>query len=99
MPNFIAHVTFLRKKDGGRDSPVHSNYRPHLSFDNDVTNYKTSARHIFIGQGIVKLGVSAKAEITLLSGDYKYKVGEGFKTYEGPKQIGYGVVQKLIKDD
>jgi translation elongation factor EF-Tu-like GTPase len=96
-PKFIAHVTMLTKEEGGRMSPVNSKYRPHLVFDNDENEYMTSAQHIFLEDpNWLKPGESGRAELWLLSGDYDFKVGETFKTFEGSRQVGYGKVLEIL---
>lgn len=86
--NFIGEVIFLTEEQGGRRTNPHSRYRPHLVFDKDTSEYKTSAQHMFIEKG--------KVHISLLSGDYVYTVGETFKVYEGQRQVGYGKILEII---
>ena len=90
--NMYANIVLRSTDNGGREGYIANGYRPHLVFDNDVNEYKTSASHTLIGTEMLFPGEAGPVFISLLSGDYEYKAGETFKLYEGSREIGHGKV-------
>ena len=99
--DFIAELEFLTSKQGGRKTPVRSNYRPHIEFDN-YPEYLTSGNQTYIGKELVEPGEKVKAEIAILGTEYFSKrlyENLGFKFYEGSRNIGYGKIIEIINPD
>ena len=99
--DFIAELEFLTPERGGRKTPAHSNYRPHIEFDN-YPEYLTFGNQTYIGKDIVQPGEKIKAEIAILGTEYFDKrlyENMEFKFCEGPNTIGFGKIIELINPD
>ncbi len=100
-PDFIADLKFLTTEEGGRKTPAHSKYRPHLEF-NRYPPDKTSTQQVYIGRDIVQPGEKVQAEMTMIASDLylrKLRVGEEFKFSEGDRLIGTGKVVRFIREE
>ncbi|MFK7749987.1 MAG: elongation factor Tu [Kordia sp.] len=99
--DFIAELEFLTTEKGGRSSPAHSGYRPHVEFDN-YPEYLTSGQQTYIGQEIVELGTKVKAEITILGTEYfanRLYENMEFKFCEANRTIGFGKIIEIVNTD
>ena len=99
--DFIAELEFLTSEQGGRNTPSHSNYRPHIEFDN-YPEYLTSGNQTYIGKQVVEPGEKVKAEIAILGTEYFSKrlyENLKFKFCEGSRTIGYGKIIEIINPD
>ena len=99
--DFIAELEFLTSEQGGRKTPAHSNYRPHIEFDN-YPEYLTSGNQTYIDKEIVEPEEKVKAEIAILGTEYFSKrlyENLEFKFCEGSRIIGYGKIIKIINPD
>jgi len=94
--DFIADLSYL--KDGGRNTPVYSGYRPHIEFQG-IPEMLTSGQQIFKDKEAVFPGGTVVAEITILSHEYmegKLFEGQKFIFFEGSRKIGDGTIKKII---
>jgi translation elongation factor EF-Tu-like GTPase len=99
--DFIAELEFLTPDQGGRKTPVRSNCRPHIEFDN-YPEYLTSGIQTYIGKELVEPGEKIRAEIAILGIEYFSKrlyKNLAFKFYEGRQTIGYGKIIKILNLD
>lgn len=99
--DFIAELEFLTSEQGGRKSPAHSGYRPHIEFEN-YPEYLTSGNQTYIKKDIVEPGEKVKAEIAILGTEYFAKrlyVNMEFKFCEGSRTIGFGKIIKIVNPD
>lgn len=100
MPNtshFIARLKYLTSQEGGRKTPAHSGYRPHIKFEG--SNYLTSGQQFFIGVDKVDPGGSIDAEITIIATSvFKNFLYAGLKFHfaEGSRIIGTGEILKIL---
>lgn len=96
--DFIAELEFLTTDKGGRKSPAHSGYRPHIEFKN-YPEYLTSGQQTYIGQEIAELGTKVKTEIAILGTEYFEKrlyENMEFKFCEGSRTIGFGKIIEIV---
>ena len=94
-PDFIAELKYLTTEEGGRKSPAHSGYRPHVKFP--FSKIMTSGQQTFIGQDSVKPGETIMAEIMILSPQFfenMLEIGMEFEVGEGRRIVAIG---KLIE--
>lgn len=99
--DFIAELEFLTSEEGGRMTPAHSNYRPHIEFDG-YPEYLTSGNQTYIGKDFVEPGEKIKAEIAILGVDYFYRClyeQMKFRFCEGKRTIGFGSIIKIVNSD
>jgi elongation factor Tu len=94
--DFIAQLKY--KKQGGRQTPVYSGYRPHIEFE-DIPEMKTSGQQLFVEQEVVYPGDEVTAKITLLL--HKYMEGrlyqhQKFSFYEGATKMGDGTIVEIV---
>jgi len=95
--DFIAELEYRTAKEGGRNTPAKSGYRPHLEFE--FTKMLTSGHQFFIGTDIVNPGETVLAQIgmngtSLCEG--KLEVGTKFKFCEGSVIIGIGKITEIL---
>ncbi len=99
--DFIAELEFLTSEQGGRNTPAHSNYRPHIEFEN-YPEYLTSGNQTYIGKEKVEPGEKVKAKIAILGTEYFSKRlydNMKFKFCEGSRIIGFGKIIEIINTD
>ncbi|GGG30805.1 hypothetical protein GCM10011344_34680 [Dokdonia pacifica] len=99
--DFIAELEFLTSEQGGRNTPAHSNYRPHIEFEN-YPEYLTSGNQTYIGKENVEPGEKVKAKIAILGTEYFSKRlydNMKFKFCEGSRIIGFGKIIEIINTD
>lgn len=99
--DFIAELSFLTSEQGGRKSPAHSGYRPHIEFNN-YPEYKTSGSQTYIGKDTASPGETIHAEISILGTAYFSKrlyVNLEFKFCEGSHIIGFGKIIKIVNSN
>jgi translation elongation factor EF-Tu-like GTPase len=96
-PDFVAELIYRTTKEGGRQTPAHSGYRPQVKFT--FSGMQTSGQQKFIGKDIVYPGETVRAEIGILSVDYfQHQLFEGmlFEFREGAKVIGTGRILEIL---
>jgi len=99
-PDFIARVTYLTTKQGGRKGYATSGYRPHVKFDG--RKELTTGEQVFIDKDKVFPGETVTAEIRILGTDFFKNylfVGQYFEVAEGPRLVGHGEVLEVINTD
>jgi len=97
--DFIAILTFLTVEDGGRKTPVISNYRPQIKFDFD--EMQTSGQQTFLDKETVYPGDTVKAAIRIIGVDYfAHCLIENmtFDFREASKIIGTGIITSILND-
>lgn len=95
--DFIAELTFLENKEGGRKGFAKSGYRPQIQFEN-YPEYSTSGQQTYIGKDLVYTGETIKTNIGIVSTDYFSKrlfENMKFDFFEGSRKIGSGVILKI----
>lgn len=90
--NFEANVYFLTEKEGGRKTPIMSNYRPQVYIYNDssITGIVT----LLNGKDSANPGDKVDLSIELEK-SVALEVGKDFTIREGGKTIGKGTVTKV----
>ncbi len=99
--DFIAKLKFVSTEEGGRRTPVHSGYRPHIEFES-YPEYLTSGQQTYINKEIVFPGDEVKADIGIMGTEYfagRLYTGMKFKFCEGARTIGYGEIIDIINSD
>ena len=99
--DFIAELKFETTENGGRKTPAHSSYRPHIEFEN-YPEYLTSGQQTYIGKEIVYPEETINAEIGILGTEYfsgKLFKGMKFKFCEGRHIIGFGEIIEIINQN
>jgi len=95
--DFEARIRFVTKADGGRYSPVRSNYRPQLHYPGAKADW---VLHInWIDKEEVFPGEEAIASCMLLSPWYHLDhvfPGSTFEVREGQKVVAHATVTKLL---
>jgi elongation factor Tu len=90
---FEATVYILKKEEGGRHSPIFSNYRPQFYFrTTDVTGIVELAD----GKEMAMPGDQVNMKVSLIQG-IAMEEGLGFAIREGGRTVGSGRVTKIIK--
>lgn len=95
--DFIAELEFSISERSGRQSPVHSGYRPHIEFEH-YPEYLTSGQQTFIGQEMVEMGAQVQAEIAISGTKYFSKrlyKNMKFRFFEGKQTIGFGRIMEI----
>ena len=98
--DFIAELTYFTQHQGGRATPVHTGYRPHIKFN--FSENMTSGQQTFINKEIVYPGEKVDAKIKILTPEfYKHSLTEGqqFDFREGARIIGTGIIKYIINDN
>src|SRR5262245_59133763 len=89
-PDFLAQLTLLTSKNGGRASPLGDGYRSLIRFNR--------SHHVFGMQlnlpGTLGPGQTGEVEVRVLAPDELplLKPGDGFDILEGLRVVGHGVV-------
>ena len=99
--DFIAELKFETTENGGRKTPAHSSYRPHIEFEN-YPEYLTSGQQTYIGKEIVHPGETINAEIGIIGTEYfsgRLFEGMKFKFCEGRHIIGFGEIIEIINQN
>lgn len=99
--DFIAELKFQTTENGGRRTPAHSGYRPHIEFSN-YPEYLTSGQQTYINREIVYPGETVIAEIGIIATKYFHKrlfIGMEFKFCEGKHISGFGKIIKILNAD
>ena len=97
--HFVALLTYVSEKDGGRKTPASSGYRPTIKFTY-IDGEFSGVQH-FIDTDLVFAGDTVSAEITLINTDNfkgKLYVGLDFEFFEGPILIGNGIITQIGKE-
>ena len=100
QPHFVALLTYVSEKKGGRKTPASSGYRPTIKFP--YIEGEFLGQQNFIDTELVFAGDTVSAEITLMNTEYfkgKIYVGLDFEFFEGPNLIGSGVITKIINTE
>ena len=99
-PDFLARVTYLTTKQGGRKGYAASGYRPHVKFDG--RKELTSGEQLFIDKEKVFPGETVTAEIRIISKEifknYLF-VGQHFEVAEASHLVGHGEILEVINPD
>ncbi len=99
--DFIAELKFETTENGGRKTPVQSNYRPDIEFENYRENW-TSGQQTYIGKEIVYPGETINAEIKITGTEYfsgRLFEGMKFEFSEGSRIIGFGKIIKITNQN
>lgn len=97
--DFIAELKYRTTENGGKQTPVHSGYRPQIKFD--FEEIQASGQQTFIDKEIVLPGETVTAKIKILSSNfYTGRLTEGlnFEFREGAKIIGTGENKNIVND-
>jgi elongation factor Tu len=100
LPDFIAELQYFTTEQGGRKTPVFSNYFPQIKFI--FSDAQIGGRQKFINKEIVNPGDNVTAEITLLLPEVftkKLKVGFKFDFREGSKIMGTGIILDILNQE
>ncbi|MDR6781626.1 translation elongation factor EF-Tu-like GTPase [Pedobacter africanus] len=83
------------KAEGGRTWPIKTGYRPGFNF---VDKMQTSGSINLLNNDDLKPGDKGTVEIKFFSNELLGEIQPGtlFKFYEGPVEIGSGIVLKVI---
>jgi translation elongation factor EF-Tu-like GTPase len=90
-----AILTFLPTQDGGRSTPVRSDYRPQFYYD----GHDWDAAHTYPDVECVNPGNTVRVILSFLRPDAhlgRLQVGTAFLIREGRKIVGYGSISKLV---
>ncbi|HEX8269558.1 MAG TPA: hypothetical protein VF581_06670 [Flavobacterium sp.] len=99
-PHFTALLTYVSSKEGGRQTPASSGYRPTIKFPFHQDMF--SGIQNFVDTDLVFPGDTVTADITLPGAEPlmgKMYEGLDFDFFEGPVLIGSGVVTKVFRPD
>lgn len=98
LPDIEAVITFLKREEGGRKTPVSSGYRPaHLVKD----DYLTTGVHQYYSDENVLPGETVLGTITFITPEaYPNCLWEEkmIKIQEGGRLVGYAKVVKIFND-
>ena len=99
-PDFIADLHYLTTEQGGRKTPVFTNYFPQVKFS--FSKNQDGGRQKFLNKEVVNPGEDVIAEITLLDSQWcnnRLKTGLKFDIVEGPKLMGTGVIVVILNKE
>jgi translation elongation factor EF-Tu-like GTPase len=91
-----AEITFLPTKDGGRNGPAFSGYRPQFYYD----GHDWDAIHTYPDVKQVNPGDTVRAFSSFISPEChcgKLWPGNLFLIREGQRVVGYGIVKQIIE--
>lgn len=97
--DFIAQLSYRTTKQGGRQTPAKSGYRPQVKFD--FSEMQTSGQQTFIDKGTVSPGETVEAKIKIIAVDYFagcLTEGMQFEFREGANVIGTGKITYIVND-
>jgi len=97
--DFIATLSFLTTEEGGRHTPVFSDYRPQIMFA--FSEMQTSGFQTFIDRKIVYPGDTVEAEIRILGVEHfegQLKENMQFDFREASKIIGTGQIKRIVNN-
>lgn len=91
-----AEIYFLTSEEGGRSTPVYSNYRPQFFYE----DHDWDAAHIYPDVEQVNPGDTVRAFLGFMSPKEhfgKVHVGMEFLIREGGSTVGKGVITSIIE--
>lgn len=94
-PLIEATITFLPRKEGGRQYPVYDGYRPHIYYDGQ--GWTGEHRYPDVPD-MVMPGDTVKTLITVINPEDHPNLipGKEFEIREGAKVVAHGVVEKRL---
>jgi elongation factor Tu len=98
-PDIEAEITARPTSEGGRKSPMFSNYRPNHDFG--VEGMLNDALHEYPQNGSIAPGETGKANLWFLAPEYQVGrlfIDMEFTVQEGGRLVGKGKITKVLND-